>query len=115
MRTIKPKTNRTAYALLVIFLFLISLIGCSGITTFDRGIPLIIDSVPPGTPKGFVEFYTFSGHYYPRKSTDYPCYDLQKARDEYSRLAYRFALNSSLGNYLLSKEPKVYRPKDFPL
>jgi len=116
MRTIKPKTNQMAYALLVIFLFLISLIGCSKSgMIFDKGTPLIIDSDPPNTPKGFVEFYTFSGHYYPRKYADYPCYDLQKARSEYNRLAYRFSVTSSLGGYFLSKEPKVYRPKDFPL
>lgn len=115
MRTIKPRINRMGCTLLVIFLFLISLIGCAVLSPFiDKGIP-VIDKVPPGTPKGFVEFYTFSGDYYPRKHIDRDCWDLQKARAEYSSLAVNFAVTSDQGTYMLVKDPKVYRPKDSPL
>jgi hypothetical protein len=113
MRIIKPRINRTGCTLLIIFLFLISLIGCAG-PIIDKGIP-VIDKVSPGTPKGFVEFYAFSGDYYERKHMGYDCYDLQKARTEYSNLAINFAVKSDQGFYMLVKDPKVYRPKDFPL
>ena len=71
MRTITLKTNRKVCALPLILSFLTSLIGCTALLV-EKPIPIpIIDSVPPGTPKGFVEFYAFSAHHDLRQSRRY--------------------------------------------
>ena len=111
MRTITPKKNRTVCVLAPIFLFLTSLIGCASLLPDP-----VIDQVPPGTPKGFVEFYTFLGDHLAEQEGKY-CYSLPKAGPEYSNLYLAFAVRESSGTrkFVLVQDPRYFRPESFPL
>jgi hypothetical protein len=106
MRTVPPETSRTVWALPLFFLYLTSLIGCTALHPSP-----VIDRIPPDTPKGFVEFYIILGDYFAGQEGKY-CYNLPKARPEYSNLYFAFAVQQIPGGdrSVLVQDPKLFRP-----